>query len=199
MNSKLRQQAQAKLAAVTAQLDRNRLKANIDDPVDQVLRSYRYQTKTPVDVDLFNYLIADFYQTLYTDALKMGWFVQNPLGQAISFIEDHYQGLYAQGYVAARLDINDLQYGGIPFVLTNLAETIKTRERQLCLQSVFTTLLDASNWRLRCAMAETLLDEYHPFLPPQLQQAEPSQLAGDIPLLLQTYLGSIATVQNVRQ
>lgn len=197
MNSKLRQQAQAKLTAVTAQLDGNRLKVQIDDPIDQVLRNYRYQTITPVDVDTFNQLISNFYQTLYTDALKMGWFVQHPLGQAIRFIEDNYQGLYAKGYVAARLDINDLRYGGISFVLTNLAETIKNSHRQLCLQGVFTALLDSSNWELRCAMAELLLDEYHPFLPSQLQQAEPAQLADDIQLLLQIYHGSSVVVQKM--
>jgi hypothetical protein len=105
-------------------------------------------------------------------------------------LETHYRGQQSDGYHAAILDATGPATGDMWFVLTQLAEIIRTTERQEYVDAVFTHHIDSSNWRLRCEIVEVLLERYRPVLPLMLLECATWQLADQIPEMVLRVIAS---------
>jgi len=76
-------------------------------------------------------------------------------------------------------------------VLTCLAEAIRMNERAKYVRWVFAKYVDTADWRTRCTMAALLLRDHGAFLPAELRQCPPAQLAGEIPSLITLCFGTL--------
>ena len=170
-------------------LDEKHLAETIDRPIDEAAGSFQYEVEYPVSSKEFHKIVAQFMEAIYENGL--GTFAKpDPLSSALALLEKHYQGVYASGYAAARIEANDTEHGGMDSVLQRFAESIKTLERAKHARAVFVRHLDPDDWEMRCEIAKLLLEYCQPFLPPQMCHCVPSQFADDIPLLMNIYLNN---------
>jgi hypothetical protein len=88
------------------------------------------------------------------------------------------------------LHTNDTEKGGIEAVLTGLAGAIIEIERQKYIDGVLTWHLHGCNWQVLCEIAQILLEDYRPFIPPQLHERVPAQLVDVIPDIMQRCVDS---------
>ena len=191
-------QARKRIAAITDQLDPALLKRRFDEPVDRVARQFTHQAGCPLGQHEFHRVITDFVVSIYDQGLDAGWLVAfEPGGVAIELLEAHYHSVHGRGYIAAILDANHTQEGGIDAVLVQLAEIIKSVERQKYVNAVFALHIDPTDWHLKCEMAKLLLIDYRSFLPTQLQECQPCQLANQIPSMMFHDLGSDTTLEEL--
>ena len=191
-------QARKRIAAITDQLDPALLKRRFDEPVDRVARHFTHQAGCPLGHQEFHRVITDFVVSIYDQGLDAGWMVSfEPGGVAIELLEAHYHSAHGRGYIAAILDANHAQEGGIDAVLVQLAEIIKSVERQKYVNAVFALHIDPTDWHLKCEMAKLLLIDYRSFLPTQLQECQPCQLANQIPSMMFHDLGSDTTLEEL--
>ena len=62
---------------------------------------------------------------------------------------------------------------GLEYVLSQLAESIKTVEREKYVRWVFADTIDQSDWEARRRIAATYLTKYKDFLSPELREYGP--------------------------
>jgi hypothetical protein len=122
----------------------------------------------------------------------------DPLDEAILLLENGYHSaLYGPGYTGAILHANDPSGGGIQTVLAGLTEAIKDIEQQKYINGVLTWHLHGCSWDLQCEIAQILLEDYRPFIPPQLCKCAPAQLVDEIPEIIHRYIESDFTLQGI--
>jgi len=97
--------------------------------------------------------------------------------EAMAILEERYLGPHARGYYAAFLDVSNSKLDGHEFILTQIAEIIKALAREKHLKWVYFSLIAPLDWLTRCQIAEILLKRWRPFLPLNIQQCSPAQLA----------------------
>ncbi|MHC4165381.1 MAG: hypothetical protein ACYSWQ_00285 [Planctomycetota bacterium] len=197
MSSDRRRRAERVLDSIFRQLNEDRIRQLIDGPIDAVLDDFTSslqqsgQNRTPSDV------FSEFVRCVYADGLGAKWHIVNAEATSLSLLEDHYQGLWSDGYCAAALDATNSSLAGLDFVLAQLSEIIKTKERQEYVQAVFARQIDPCDWYLRCEIAEVLLDRYGPLLSPALLECPPSQLVDEIPALTIAIISSHTTTTKI--
>lgn len=198
MNSDIKKRAREIIEIVTAKLDHELISSRYDEPIAQVAGEFECEAKHPVTHKDFHKIIADFVQQIYEKALKASWTLTDPLDEAILLLENGYRStLYGPGYTGAILHANDSAGGGIQTVLTGLAEAIKNIEQQKYINGVLTWHLHGCSWELLCEIAQILLEDYGPFVPPQLHRCVPAQLVDVIPEILYGYMSSDLTLQRI--
>ena len=197
MYSDLKKQAEETIAKIIALLNETSIKTMVDEPIDKVVKEFCYDVGQPVTHREFHQLIEHFVCTIYEEGLNDFWRPLDPLAEALSLLEKHYQGTYAFGYSSARLDANDSMHGGIDSVLQRIAESIKSIERAKHIQSVFVRYINPCDWQLRCEIVDILLEYCRPFLPPQMLRCVFKQMVDDIPLLMNIYLNSENIMQQI--
>jgi hypothetical protein len=74
--------------------------------------------------------------------------------------------------------------------LTQVAEIIRTIERQDYVAAIFSRHIDPSDWPLRCEIVEVLLERYRLLLLPELLECATWQLVDDIPAMVLRILSS---------
>jgi len=195
--SDLTTRANEKIDRIISEIDETRLKQLFDDPIDAMLEQFNYRPKYPVGYRQFNRIIARFVEKVYTDALKKLWEGPDTLTVAIEFLEEHYQGLYANGYAAALMDINDSGNGGIYVVLAGLAQAIKAVHQRAYVQHIFAFNIPPNDWPLQHKIAGVLLERYHSHLPPSLKNAAPAQVISQIPAIIQSYTAGVSIFERV--
>jgi hypothetical protein len=197
-NIDIREQAKRTIGTITAKLDDGLIKNLFDEPIDNAARQFRHKADCPMTHKMFHKVITDFVIQIYDQALNASWKLSaGPLSEAIALLEDHYQGTYGRGYIAAVLDANDAGEGGIDTVLHGLAEIIKDIERQKYVRGVFIMNIDPADWRLQCEIVKVLLEDYKPFLPGQMLQCKPWELVSQIPSIMSGYLCGDSTLQEI--
>ena len=198
MNFDIKKLAREKVETITARLDDSFIKSQCDGPIDDAARQFKHTASIPITHRSFHKVIAEFVVQIYDKGLNARWMMSGePLGQAIDLLEHYYQGSYGRGYIAAALDANDPEEGGIDAVLHRLAEIIKETERLKYIQAVFIVNIDAADWHLKCEIVRILLEHYKPFLTKHLLQCKPWELANTIPLIMYKYICSNTTLQQV--
>jgi len=197
-NCDLKERARAKIHTITAQLAPALIKSRFDDPVDEAARQFAHKADCPITQNAFHKVIAEFVLHIYEKGLGARWMLSGePLGHVIALLDDHYQGPYGNGYIAAALEANDFEEGGIDAVLNRLAETIKDIERLKHIKAVFTVNIDPSDWHLKREMVGILLQEYKPFLPERLLARKPWELVDEIPSIMYRYICSDSALQEI--
>jgi len=185
--------ANKRIDRILTEIDESRLKQLFDDPIDAVLEEFHYKWDDSIDHHQFNQIVAEFVEQVYTGALKK--VLEGPTVQsvAIELLDNHYQGLYATGYTAALMDVNDRDNGGIHVVLAGLAEAIKMIHRQAYIRRVFSYHIGINNWTLQHKITEVLLERYRPYLSESLKNVHPAQIVSQIPALIQNYTACIGS------
>lgn len=183
----MNQYADQKIDQMLNEIDCNQLRKLFDDPIDAVFGEMEVCFDPPIDSHTFNEIIAGVIEKIYTSALHK--ILPNPdyLTEAIELLDAFYQGLYADGYIAALMDANDREKGGICHVLSALVEAVKLQTRNAYIQSVFAAVYGASDWILQQKITENLLNRYASFLPPSIKHIMPARICSQAPVLLRCY------------
>ena len=196
-NTDIKKRAKEIIEIITAKLDRDLMSSRFDEPIAKVAGQFECEAEYPVTHKDFHRIIADFVQQIYEKALKASWRLTDPLDEAIVLLETGYRSaLYGPGYTGAMLHTNDTEKGGIQAVLTGLAGAIIEIERQKYIDGVLTWHLHGCSWQLLCEIAQKLLEDYRPFIPPQLCKRVPAQLVDVIPDIMQRCIDSHFTLQG---
>ena len=178
------------LDAILEDLDESRIRTQIDEPIETVLHEFNDCVERYAESRTAREVFSQFVQCVYRDGLRAPWKVADPNATTLMLLENHYRGLQSEGYHAAVLDATGPAVGGMTFALTQLAEIIRTRERQEYVDTVFTRRIDPFNWRLQREIVEVLLERYRPWLPPQLLDCATWQLVDEIPAMVLHLLSS---------
>ncbi len=67
-----------------------------------------------------------------------------------------------------------------------------TREKHI--KWVYSTQINALGWRTRCQIAKLQIKHWATFLPPNISQCSPAQLAGNLPDLIEVLRSTDRTV-----
>ena len=196
-NTDIKKRATEIIEIITAKLDPDLMSSRFDEPVAEVAGRFECEAEYPVSHKEFHGIIADFVRQIYEKALKASWILTDPLDEAIVLLENGYRSaLYGPGYTGAMLHVNDTEKGGLQAVLTSLAGAIIEMEKQKYIDGVLTWHLHGCSWQLLCEIAQKLLEDYKPFIPPQLYNRVPAQLVEVIPDIMQTCIDSHLTLQG---
>jgi hypothetical protein len=182
---------------IFTQLNEDHIRKTIDKRIDDALDNFTSslqqsgQNRTPSEI------FSDFVRCVYSDGLGAKWHIVSAEATSLSLLEDHYQGLWSDGYCAAVLDATNSSMAGLALVLAQLADIIKTKERQEYVQAVFTRQIDPCDWYLRCEIVKVSLDRYGPLLSAALRECPPSQLVDQIPALTIAIISSHTTSAKI--
>jgi hypothetical protein len=98
-------------------------------------------------------------------------------------LEKYYQGPYSSGYDTAFLDLLNSKLDGLEFILSQVTEIIKASTREKHIQWVYLSRITPLDWSVKCQIAKMLMKRWAPFLPPNLRQRSPAQMADLLPEL----------------
>jgi len=184
-----REQARAIIAAILADLDEDRIKQRIDEPVDAVVGRFSGHGGRTVTSEVFHIVVAGLLQRIYIEVLNKPMRKTDALGEALDLLDRHYQSpVYGRGYVAARLDACDPAHGGLQDVILSLAEIVKADGRQKYVQGAFCRHLAGIDWDVRCQIVRLLLEQDVPFVPERLSGHPPGLLTDEIAALICSHL-----------
>ncbi len=182
------QYADQKIDRIRNEIENEQLRKLFDDPIDSVFRQIEWNLDPPIDNHKFNEIITNLTEKLYTRALHKIVPNSDFLTEAIELLDAYYQGLYANGYVAALMDVNDREKGGIYYVLSALAEAVKRKHRTAYIKSVFAMHYAVSDWLIQQKITENLLQRHHAYLPPSLRNVLPARIRSQVPVIVQCYV-----------
>jgi hypothetical protein len=159
-------------------LNEDRVVREIDEPIDLTVKAFQIKTKLPLSHSDFNRVIAEFVRRIYQKGLRLPRHLsdQEALAEAVSLLENYYQGINSSGYDDALLDAAGNDQEGLGYVLSQLAESIKAVEREKYVHWVFFSTIDQSDWEIRRRITATYLTKYRFFLSPELKDMEPAWL-----------------------
>jgi hypothetical protein len=110
------------------------------------------------------------------------------LAIAIDILERGYVGERSSGYEAACLDALDPELNGIEHVVRQMAEIIKTSEREEHAAWVLGTCLDPFDWQMKQRIAEFLLESLRTVLPAELASIPSERWCRNWDALLSLYV-----------
>ena len=180
-------------------LNEERVAREIDEPIDLTVKAFQIKTKLPLSHSDFNHVIAEFVRRIYQNGLRLPRHLsdQEALAEAVSLLENHYQGINSRGYDDALLDAGGNDQEGLLYVLSQLAETIKAIEREKYVQWVFFSTIDQSDWETRRRITATYLKRYGVFLSPELRDMDSAQLADHFQGLIINYLSTASLIRQI--
>ena len=167
--------------------DERYLNRLIDKPIEKAAFEFEFKEIHPVTHQAFTSVTTQFVRYIYRGALpvpKKLSFAQ-ARAETIAILEDTYQNVDNKGYYAAYLDASN-EKSGLEFVLAHIAESIAFTERAKHLRWAYARLMDPWQWQERCLIAEILRDRWKHFLPPQIKDFSPAQLANQLPEWIST-------------
>lgn len=170
----------------------------VDTPIDYAIARYQYPTQPTLSYSGFVKETARFFQYLYAHGMtiKQEISLSQAQTEAIAYLQT-YQSLHGNGLDAAWIETMMHYEGNIESVLVQLAETIKSRQRESYIQWKCNTVLSRLNWQDKCGFAEHLLDELKDVLSPTILSCEAEQLVDQIPTLIQIHLNSSSHIEKI--
>ena len=180
-------------------LDEANLARVVDDPLDSAAATFRLESDTVRSVQHFHQRIADFIRHVYECGLGFPRSLSpsQARDEAVALLEQSYTGQYATGYHAALLDATDASGPGMPFVLARMTESLKQRQRGMYTRLACVRILGPADWATKCAAAAILLNRCREWLPPELRQCPPDQLADYVPDLAALQLATDTRLQQL--
>ena len=177
-----RERAAAIISQMAALLDEGRMVREIDEPIDEAVRTFGSRGGLAHSHQEFHKAARDFTQFILEAALSCPRRVSlsQAHAEAVAWLEEGYQGTYTNGFDGALVDATDPSQAGIPLVLMRLAAWLKHRQRRMHVRWVAVRHIDPADWRTRCAMAEVLLERCREWLPPWMQSCPPEQFADNV-------------------
>ena len=180
-------------------LNEERLVREIDEPIDLTVKAFQIKTELPLSHSDFNRVITEFVRRIYQKGLRLPRHLsdQEALAEAVSLLENHYQGINSRGYDDALLDAGGNGQEGLLYILSQLAETIKAIEREKYVQWVFFSAIDQSDWETRRRITATYLKKYRVFLSPELKDLDPAWLVDHFEGLIFNLVSSQSLLKQV--
>jgi len=171
------------------ELDGARIAALIDEPVDRAAQSFVCPDQAPLDHLRFLDTMGHYVRHIYREAFPGGQ--QLTPGQAgdeaLALLERGYEGRKGRGYDEALADASEAGEMGLLRVLLQVAELIKALTRQKHIQRILSEQITRSDFGLRCAVAQILLEHVRPYLPSEQQTWPLERWACLVEDLLETY------------
>lgn len=188
MNSfKLPQLALQTIYKAALLINEEYMSANIDIPIEEVTRTFLAGEDLEYSHPFFHQILTEYVRALYAhDKLfsrKLSALQAHR--EAISLLEQNYQGICYHGYDAAVDDACEPLCAGIKTVIHFLASSLKSNLRQKHLQVVKLKYFDTADRDLQYAMVSILRERLKIYLIPELVTCPASQLVDDISDLLQ--------------
>jgi hypothetical protein len=158
----------------------------IDQRIEEAAVEFEFDRNAPRTHQAFIGIIGDFVHHIYEDGLciPQTLSVTQARTEAMVILEEYYIGPHARGYYAAFLDTSNSKLDGHKFILSQIAEIIKALARERHLKWVYFSRITSLDWLTRCQIAEMLLTQWRPFLPLNIRQCPPDQLADHLPVLI---------------
>ena len=155
----------------------------IDEPIEAAAARFEFDGSASITPEGFHRVMGDFVAHVYRHGLSVHRLMsRSPArAEALELMEQGYQNVYVRGYDAALLDALNPQHDGLGLVLGQLTQFIAAMARARHIRWVYGTRIDPLDWSLRCLIAEILLNDWGPFLPPGILSYAPSQLADHLP------------------
>jgi len=165
--------------AIMMLLDENRVAGEIDEPIDQAARAFRFEAKEGCSHCDFNRIIGRFVSHLYKTGLRLPRHLstEEAFAEAVFLLKKNYPGAHEDGYDVALMDASDTKLEGIEQILSGLAESIKEAEREKYMEWVFLDNVDQLDWNAKLRMAAVHQKRNTQFFPPDLLALNPSRLA----------------------
>jgi len=180
MNSKTGFSAKRVIDTVLNLLCQDRMQREIDEPVDTAKQNFNVTESEPITHSAFNRVIAVFIRHVYREGLRLPMQLsdQEALAEAIFLLERYYPRENTEGYEEALIEANAHGQAGLEFVMTQLAESIKTVERKKYVRWVYAVNFEHLDWQLRCRIAAAYIDQNKQLVPGHLQ--DPDRMAGSL-------------------
>jgi hypothetical protein len=166
-------------------IDEQYLYQFIDKCIEEAAAEFNYKRKPAMTHQDFIHVIGDFIHHIY----KTGFWIRQIISikqaraEAVALLEKYYQGPYSSGYDTAFLDLLNSKLDGLEFILSQIAEIIKASTREKHIQWVYLSRITPLDWSTRCEISKILIKRWAPFLPPNLRQSSPVQIADHLPEL----------------
>ena len=198
-SSESAQEASEILKQIIEDLDEVRLKVKIDEPVDKALVAVSGSLPEERSLRNFHRVISHFVRRVYEQGLELSKQLScaQALSEAIAILEQGYDGLHGEGYEEALLDATNPEMDGFEYVVSRMAEIIKERKRAEYTKWIFWRRVGSCDWKMRCELAELLVDRSGSFLPPDLSRCPPAQLADQIPSLIKIEMAADLALRSM--
>ena len=199
MNSKSRSATEKTINDVLDLTGEPYLNQYIDEPIDKATNSFRFIDTNSLTPLKFIQSISNYIKHIYQHGLRVKQELSNPQACSIMLyiLEYGYHGPYGSGFDEAFLDATDSELSGIQFTLKQVEDYIKNTERQKHIRWVFATRIENLNWDEKCLIAESLLELWKTFLPPNLIGFSSCRLACQLPEILTTISSVNKTASNL--
>jgi hypothetical protein len=190
-NCSLDQSAERIIAQLGTLLDDERIRREIDEPIDRVMQSFSYDSNDPLSNEFFRRTIGRLVREMYLHGLRLkrNLSQMESVAEAIYILKD-YTGQGTMGYDIAVYDALQEGRDGFGHVLEQVGELVKKAERQKYMHWVLGASWDSSDWLTKCQITEFLTKALAPFMPKAILDKPIAQLADDWQNLLFLYLDS---------
>ncbi len=165
--------------AMVGLLDDQRISNEIDAPIEEAARAFRWETEQCGSHCEFNRLIAGFVGHIYQTGLRLPRRLSKAeaLAEAVFLLKKGYPDAHGDGYDEALLDASDVRLKGAERILSALVESIKAIERKKYMERVFLEHIDPLDWHFKVDVAALYQKRNEPFLPDELLNLSPYRLA----------------------
>jgi hypothetical protein len=180
-------------------LDEHYLYQFIDKCIEEATANFKFKRMTTMNHKDFIHVIGDFIFHIY----KTGFWIRQIISikqaraEAVALLEKYYQGPYSHGYATAFVGLLNSKLDGLEFILSQIAEIIKATTREKYIQWVYCSRIIPLDWSDRCQIAKILMNRWAPFLPPNIQQCSPAQIADHLPDLINVVHSADGKFRNV--
>jgi hypothetical protein len=172
-------------------LDADFIHQTIDGPIEEAVESFEFDSKAPMTVENFLKITGDFIAHLcrFGPGVRKILSATQARSKALSIIEKCYWHCSEDIRLdAAYLDAADNETVGIEYVLEQMANYIKERARKTHVEWVFTTRLRCLDWKIQCSIAKAFIHREKPYIPSDLLDCHPAQLAHDLDDLMKLFI-----------
>ncbi|MCX7013943.1 MAG: hypothetical protein NTW86_15560 [Candidatus Sumerlaeota bacterium] len=162
-----------------ALLDDERIRREIDEPIDSVVETFEYDELEALSLRGFHDSIAEFVRRVYTHGLRCRHDLtrEEALAEAIFVLESGYRSARTTGYAGACFDAANAEPSGMPSIIGQMAEWIKARHRDMHNRRILDRCISPSDWASKRRVAAWLSDSLRSVLPPYMARCSPAQLA----------------------
>ena len=159
-------------------LNDERIAKEVDEPIDLATHTFQLKIELPITSSEFKRIISTFVRHLYKRGLRLSQHLseQEAFAEAIFLLERYSQNEESIGYDGALLNAVGTNMEGFELVLSQLAETIKSIEREKYISWVFTDNYFHLPWELQQSIVSFHLKQNEAVLPAELLDLDPARL-----------------------
>jgi hypothetical protein len=159
-------------------LNDERIEKVIDEPIDLAVHTFQLKIKLPITHSEFKRVISAFVHHLYKKGLRLPrhLYGHKAFAEAVYLLESSYLNEGSKGYDGALLDAVGTNMEGFELVLSRLAESIKSAEREKYIIWAFTDNFFNLNWEFQKSIVSFYLIQNKALLPAELCDLDPARL-----------------------